>query len=204
MTLRQLALPSWLFVLGFACDSPPDAPAEPKASATPTAPKPPASPKAASGELQFSPQSGWTVETPTSNMRKAQYLLPRAEGDTEDASLVVFFFGAGGGGGREANLSRWAGQFEQPDGSASIKQMKSAERTVNGLVVTDVELSGTYVAETTPGSGERVRKEKWRMLASIVDAPAGPYYVKLVGPAGTLQHWEPSYKSFIDALKTAP
>lgn len=202
MTPRHLALPTVL-LLGFACDSPPDAPAAPQAPAAPAAPATPQAP-AASGELEFSAQAGWVVETPTSSMRKAQYLLPHADGDTEDASLVVYFFGAGGGGGREANLTRWAGQFEQPDGSDSSGRMKSADRTVNGLAVTDVELSGTYVAETTPGSGERVRKEGWRMIASIVEAPAGPCYAKLVGPGRTVARWEPSYKSFIDALKSAP
>jgi hypothetical protein len=157
-----------------------------------------------SGELVFAPPAGWVVEKPASGMRKAQYTLPRAEGDAEDASLVVYYFGTGGGGGREANLQRWAGQFEQPDGGDSASRIKSADRTVNGLAVTDVSLSGTYVAETSPGSGERVRKEGWRMLASIVETPKGPYYLKLVGPEKTLARWEASYKGFVDALKTAP
>ena len=177
------------------------APAAPPAPSNPHAPGSALAP-AGLGELQFTAQPGWVVETPTSAMRKAQYRLPKVEGDTEDASLVVYYFGASGGGGREANLARWAGPFEQPDKSDSAAHMKSVDRTVNGLKVTDVELSGTYVAETMPGSGERVRKEDWRMLASIVEAPAGAYYPKLVGPAKTVAHWAPSYKTFVDALKT--
>jgi hypothetical protein len=204
MSSRHPLLSATILLLGSACGSPDEAPSAPKSSATPDAPAPSPAPTGASGELVFSPPSGWTVEKPTSNMRKAQYVLPRAQGDADDATVVVFFFGAGGGGGREANLSRWASQFEQPDGSASSNHMKSSDRTVNGMKVTDVELSGTYVAETTPGSGERVRKENWRMLASIVDAPAGPYYVKFVGPAGTVTRWESDYETFVDALKAAP
>lgn len=210
MTPRHLALSS-ILLLGFACDSPPapKAPAAPAAHAAPASPTAPTAPDApsataASGELQFAAQPGWVEEKPTSSMRKAQYLLPRAEGDTEDASLVVFYFGASGGGGREANLTRWAGQFEQVDGSDSTAKMKTADRTVNGLAVTDVELSGTYVAETTPGSGVRVRKEGWRMIASIIEAPAGAYYPKLVGPDKTVTRWEPFYRSFVDALKSLP
>jgi hypothetical protein len=72
---------------------------------------------AGSGPLVFTPQAGWTVEKPTSAMRKAQYLLPHAEKDTEDASLVVFFF-SGQGGTPQANIDRWTQQFEQPDGRA--------------------------------------------------------------------------------------
>ena len=177
--------------------------AAPKASkdpapAAPPAPAAAAATPASTGELRFAAQPGWVTETPTSSMRKAQFRLPGAEGSA-DASLVVYYFGAGGGGGIEANLERWAGQFEQPDGSDSRAAMKSSKRKVNGIDVTDVALGGTYVAETSPGSGERVREEGWRMLASILEAPAGAHYVKLVGPAATVARWEASYKSFIDA-----
>jgi hypothetical protein len=77
--------------------------------------------------------------------------------------------------------------------------MKSSTRVVNGMKVTDVTLAGTYVAETSPGSGQRVREEGWRMLASILEAPSGAHYVKLVGPTATVARWEASYKSFVDA-----
>ena len=210
MTQRQLAL-STILLLVSACDTTresepakPAAPASPTTAAEPSAPAAPEEPAAAATGLVLAPQSGWAVESPSSKMRKAQYLLPRAEGDAQDASLVVYYFGPNGGGGREANLQRWAGQFEQPDGSESSSHLKSADRTVNGLAVTDVELSGTYVAETSPGSGERVREEGWRMLASIVDTPAGPYYAKLVGPEKTIARWEASYRAFVDSLRYAP
>ena len=173
-------------------------PAEPAAE---PAPEPPAQAEAPArtGELHFTAQPGWVVETPTSSMRKAQYRLP-GSGGAADASLVVYNFGAGGGGGVEANLARWAGQFEQPDGSDSRAAMKSSKRTLNGLAVTDVEIAGTYVAETSPGSGEHVREEGWRMLAAILDHPEGAYYVKLVGPAATVARWQASYTSFLEGV----
>lgn len=156
----------------------------------------------AGGIVSKVPQE-WIEEQPTSAMRKAQLRVPKAGADTEDASLVVFFFG-GQGGTPQANLDRWAGQFEQPDGKSSSEVMQSSERTVAGMKVHDADLSGTYVAETTPGSGQRVRKEGWRMLASIVDAPGGAHYVKLVGPAATVAHWEPAYRRFVSEMTPAP
>ena len=131
-------------------------------------------------------------------MRKAQYRLP-GSGGAGDATLVVYHFGPGGGGGVEANLERWAGQFEQPDGSDSRAAMKSAARTLNGREVTEVDLAGTYVAETSPGSGEHVREEDWRMLAAILAAPEGAYYAKLVGPSATIKRWEASFTSFLES-----
>lgn len=173
------------------------------ASASPSSSTAPATAATTSGELRLSPPSEWTPVATTSAMRKAQYALPRAEGDAQDASLVVYFFG-GQGGSREANLERWAAQFEQPDGRASKDVLTSSTRKVNGLDVLDVQLSGTYVAETAPGSGVRVREEGWRMLASIVDTPKGPYYVKLVGPGRTVERWSSAYRAFVSRLEYAP
>lgn len=152
------------------------------------------------GELVFHAQHGWFEEHPSSTTRLVQYRLPRAGEDDEDATLVVYFFG-GQGGSKEANLERWTGQFEQPDGGASSSVLETSERTVNGMPVTEVALSGTYVAETSPGSGTRYRKEHWRMLAAIVEAPRGPHYVKVTGPEATVRRWEASYRAFVSELK---
>jgi hypothetical protein len=130
-------------------------------------------------------------------MRAAQYRLP---GEAGEASLVVYHFGARTGS-LEANLERWAGQFEQPDGGDSAARMQRSERRVGDLDVVVVELAGTYVAETTPGSGERVREEGWRMLAAVVDAPQGPYYAKLVGPEATVAAHSASFDAFLAALR---
>jgi len=40
----------------------------------------------ANGELHFKAPDGWVTEKPTSSMRAAQYKLPKADGDPEDAS----------------------------------------------------------------------------------------------------------------------
>jgi hypothetical protein len=57
-------------------------------------------------------------------MRVAQYKLPKAEGDTEDGSLVIYYFGQGQGGGTAANIERWINQMKQPDGSDSKAKQK--------------------------------------------------------------------------------
>ena len=47
-------------------------------------------------------------------MRHAQYRVPGGNGDGE---CIVFYFGPGEGGDPMSNARRWAGQFDQPDGS---------------------------------------------------------------------------------------
>ena len=177
--------------------------AAPSAGTAASAAAPGAATTVDAGGLVFVEPEGWQRETPTSAMRKLQYRLPRAEGDAEDASLVVFHFGPGQGGGTQSNLDRWASQFEQAGGASSDDAMKVSTRRVGDLAVTDADLSGTFVAETMPGSGNRQRKEGWRMLASIVESGPNAWYVKLVGPAATVARWEPSYRRFTTEVRPA-
>lgn len=154
---------------------------------------------ASAGELRFKAPAEWVVEQPSSNMRVAQYKLPKAEGDSEDASLVLYFFGTNQGGSVQSNLDRWIGQIEQPDGSASANKAKTETLDVNKLKVTTIDLSGTYTAETAPGSGVRHNKPDYRLRAAVIETPKGAYYVKLVGPAKTVNRWD---KAFVDYLRS--
>jgi len=206
MNASRLACSALLAAALAACGTKPEriaapssAPAASSSPAPAPTPVPTPVPTPAAG-LVFVPDPGWVVEKPTSAMRKAQYRLPHAEKDAEDASLVVFFFG-GQGGGLQANIDRWCQQFEQPDGRPSTEVLKTSESTANGMAVHRVELSGTYVAETSPGSGEHLRKEGWRMIAAVLDAKEGSYYAKLVGPAATVARWEESFKTFVSKAK---
>jgi hypothetical protein len=152
----------------------------------------PEQPREPGAPLVFTAQEGWAEEEPSSGMRTAQYALG-------EASLVVFHFGAAGGT-VEANFERWASQFEQPGGDdRSIGA--SRERTVSGMPVHEMYMSGTYVAETAPGSGERVNHEGWKMMAAIIESDHGPYYVKLTGPEEVVRHWAPSYDAFLEAVR---
>src|SRR5215217_5178872 len=91
-------------------------------------------------ELKFRVPAGWVEEQRTSTMRVAQYKLPKALGDTEDASLVVYYFGQGQGGSTAANIERWVGQVKQADGTAVARAMEE-HLEANGLKVTTVDVS---------------------------------------------------------------
>ena len=149
--------------------------------------------------LRFEPPLGWVAQPTSSQARVAEYRLPGVGAD--DARLVIYYFGARGAGTLEANLERWYGQFEQPEGRASSEVATVEARDVNGLAVTTVDLSGVYVAETAPGSGERVHEPDSRMLAAVIGTEAGPYYVKLVGPVETVARWKTSYEGFLESLQ---
>jgi hypothetical protein len=153
------------------------------------------------GALTFDTPQGWTSRPASSSMRVAQFVLPRAQGDAEDAELVVYFFG-GTGGSVQANVDRWIGQMTQPDGRPSSAVAKTtAEQTRSGLKVSLVDVTGTYVAEVTPGSTERHHKPNFRLRAAVVETARGPYFVKLTGPAPTVARWDAAFKAFIASLR---
>jgi len=155
----------------------------------------------ANGELHFKAPDAWATEKPTSTMRVAQYKLPKAEGDPEDASLVLYYFGASQGGTTQANIDRWIGQMQQPDGSASKDKAKTDNLTVNGLKVSTVDVTGTYTAEMSPGSGDRHNNANYRLRAAVIETPKGNYFVKLVGPANTIAKWDQAFNDYLKSFE---
>jgi hypothetical protein len=108
----------------------------------------------------------------------------------------VYFFG-GQGGSVQANLDRWLGQMEQPDGRPSKAVATTETLTVNGMKVTVLDVSGKYVAEMAPGSPARYNKPGFRLKAAVVETAGGPYFVKLTGPAKTIGRWNEAFTAFL-------
>lgn len=151
-------------------------------------------------EFRFTPAAGWLEQPPSSTMRVAEYHLPRVEGDVEDAELVVFYFG-GGGGTVEANLVRWTDQMLQPDGAPSAEVATTTSFLAGDLPVTLLDVPGTFAAEVRPGSRMRYFKPDFRLLAAVVETPAGPYFFKLTGPDPTVRRWADSFEATIRAAR---
>jgi hypothetical protein len=152
--------------------------------------------------LTYTAPPAWHTRPPASSMRVAEFVVPKAPGDADDAELIVYYFGAAGGGGAEANIDRWIGQVQQPDGSDSKAKAKRAERTINGLKVTTVDVSGTYTAEMSPGASEHYNKPGYRVCAAVIDTPQGAYYIKMTGPAKTVAAAQADYEKFLSSLKS--
>ena len=148
---------------------------------------------AQAGTLTFTRPPGWTDRAAASSMRVAEFVVPKASGDDEDGELIVYYFG-GTGGTVEANLQRWTTQFQST--AAPVR----TTATVNGLQLTNLDVSGTYVAEVRPGATERHNKPGFRMRATVVETPKGPYFVKLTGPAATIAGASAAFDQFLKSL----
>jgi hypothetical protein len=144
---------------------------------------------------------GWVTAQPSSKMRVAQFKLPKADGDNEDAELVLYYFGASQGGTADANIDRWISQIQQADGSLSKDKSKTESLTVNGMKITTVDVSGRYNAEMAPGSGKFYDNANYRLRAAVIETAKGNYFVKLVGPAKTVGRWEQSFTDYVKSFE---
>lgn len=150
------------------------------------------------GKTNLEPEQGWVREESASNMRIAQFKLPRADGDTEDASFVIYYFGEGGGGDPQANIERWKGQMSNPGGGAAESKSYTLPSKQGEIMV--LEATGTYAGGMMPGGGTSPTKENWTMIGAIVPTGEGNYFPKLTGPKKTVEKWKPSVETFLKKM----
>ncbi|MBI3891303.1 MAG: hypothetical protein HY303_07210 [Candidatus Wallbacteria bacterium] len=172
-------------------------------SMTPPEPPQPAAPALKNGvldlgEVSFAAPKDWAIEQPSSKMRKAQFKLPRAEGDSADGELAIFYFGPQSGS-LEDNVQRWYGQFEQPDGSSTEKAAKREKAKAGSLDVTLIDLKGTMKASMMGGSPEA--HPNYRMLGAIAETPSGNWYSKATGPVKTIEAASKAFREFALSVK---
>ncbi len=157
--------------------------------------------------ILYTAPAAWTAQPVTSQMRKAQFLMPRAEGDTEDGQMIVFYFGTGQGGAVEANIERWKGMFTTSDGKpVPDSEVKRGSHDLNGLKVTTLDVTGRYVDPMAgrPANAGANASAEFRMLSAIVETPSGPWFFKGVGPVATMKSHEQNFKTFVNSIKAKP
>jgi hypothetical protein len=141
--------------------------------------------------VRFLLPSGWVQSEPESRMRLAEIAVP---GETE-LQIVVFFFGPGGGGGRDANLDRWKAQLAGGESKSETFEI------AGDVSATLLDATGTYVAETMPGSGERLNESDQRLLAVYLDCPGGPLFLKLVGDRKVVDTAEADFRAWVRSFR---
>lgn len=146
--------------------------------------------------LKSKTPDGWKKGTPTTDVQHAVFTIPKVEGDPEDAKLTVFFF-KGSGGSLDANIKRWKDAFKSPAGDkAKVEKMK-----VGDVEVTTVDLQGTYLFKVTPMDTKSVEKPDFRMVGVYFNSKNGPYFMRFVGPAKTMDKNMDDFRSWLKNFK---
>jgi hypothetical protein len=144
--------------------------------------------------LSWTAPPGWTSETPSSAMRRAQYKVDGAGGAGECA---VFYFGPGEGGDPKANLDRWISQFQGPNGPA---KSTSNEFKVGDIPVHVVEVTGTFFAGSMMG-GQPQEKPNYMLLGAVVQGPDANWFFKFTGPEQTVKAQKSAFEAMLKSVK---
>lgn len=146
------------------------------------------------GGVKWTTPAGWKTEGTARPMRAATYDIPAAPGDKDPAECAVYFFGQGQGGSIDANLERWKGQFH------NASPAKTAKRTIHGLAVTTIDVSGSYSGMGGPMAPSTTTKPAYRMLGAIVEGPGGNVFFKFTGPEKTIAQNQAKFDSMLASV----
>ena len=145
------------------------------------------------GGIQGPKPATWVWVQPTVQFRTLQYTVP-GEGGAGAADLIVSVFPRGGAGPVDANLERWRMQFTDSSGSPVAATPRVVQ--ANGLERHEIDLKGNYSGMS--GSGPR---QDYAQLGVIVVAPDSEVYIRLLGPAATVEKNRAAWEALMTGLK---
>ncbi len=148
--------------------------------------------------VKWTAPAGWSAEGERP-MRVATYAIPPEFGERRGAECGVYFFGTGQGGSVDDNLARWKGQFTDRNGAPARAAV--ARRTVHGLPVTTIDVSGGYSGLGGPLADGANKVVGYRLLGAIVTAPGGNIFVKCTGPLKTMSVNQLKFEQLVSSFQ---
>ncbi|HKB06445.1 MAG TPA: hypothetical protein VKD90_29895 [Gemmataceae bacterium] len=145
--------------------------------------------------------AGWKEEPPSSTMRLTQFKLPKAEGDPDDAELIIFYF-KGGSGSIEDNLKRQVAKFKPAEGKDKVEP-KVEKIKVGSIEAAYQDITGTLLSKFPPNApnAKVTEKANYRQLYVPLITDKGDYYVALVGPAKTVEKHKKEFDDWLKSFK---
>ncbi|MFK7766081.1 MAG: hypothetical protein AB8B55_02480 [Mariniblastus sp.] len=154
----------------------------------------------ADGNVKFSATGTWKSVKPKIGMIAAEMQIPKVGEDENNGRLTVM----AAGGSVEANITRWRGQFAQPDGSDTADKTKTEKMEIAGQTVHMVDISGTFMDSPGGPRGAKIERANYRMMAAIVEtADYGKLFIKLYGPKATIDKNADHFKAMIKSMEVA-
>lgn len=151
----------------------------------------------AEGAFELTAPKDWKRGQPRSNIIEHEFALPGEKKEQEPGRLTIM----AAGGSVEANVDRWLGQFAD----RKEERVEPKEIEVAGKKVLLVDISGTFRDQRGPFAPAVERKD-YRMLGAILalgEKDRGNVFVKLTGPAATIEHQAKAFREFVESLRKA-
>ncbi len=140
--------------------------------------------------LSFTYGAPWAKQPSSGFGRVAELVY----GGDEGAPVLVFSHFPSSGGSTEANLARWAGQF---DGEPAIEK---ETKEFDGTKVSFFFAKGTFL-EGPPFGGNKTPRPGYMMLGAIVETGGGQgnVFLKLYGPEEKVEAIKPDFVSVVES-----
>ena len=156
------------------------------------------------GSLKSTTPANWKRQPPSNKLRMAQFAIPKADGDKDDGELAISHFGKGGGGSNDDNIKRWKDQFFPPEGKTIDEVTKiNMFKLGKAADIVYVDIPGTYKHRFPPfdPNAKVTRKENYRSLNVILDSDDGLFFIRLIGPAKTMEKAKAGFDGWIKGYK---
>lgn len=153
----------------------------------------------ANGSFSLEAPADWKRVQPKSGIVETEFAIPSDGEGLPPGRMTVM----GAGGSVQQNLDRWYGQFSQPDGGATKDKATTKTLKLAGCTVTIVDVSGTYkdMPAGPFAGGQAMERPDYRMLAAIVETPAGgSYFLKFYGPGTTVAKHADAFRRMVEGL----
>ena len=139
----------------------------------------------------------WRKKQPRTRIVAYEFAAPSSDKKLADGRFTIMK----AGGSVKANIDRWIGQFQQPDGSSTKDAAKVSEKKIKQQKLHLVDLSGTFNDRRGPFAPAVERKD-YRMLGVIIPTEkAGQLFLKFYGPKDTVKKHEQAFMTMLDSLK---
>jgi gluconolactonase len=123
-------------------------------------------------------------------MIQNEFRAPKDEKEELQARITIM----ASGGSIEANVERWKSQFDLANKEAA----KFEKKEVAGMTVHLADLVGTYKEMM---ASPPKKSENYRMLGAIIETKnAGNYYVKITGPAATVEKLKTDFNKMVQEM----
>ncbi|MBT8492333.1 MAG: hypothetical protein KJO07_04680 [Deltaproteobacteria bacterium] len=150
------------------------------------------------GGLEVTIPNTWKPEPLKSRMRAAQYAIGAGAARVE---VAVFYFQKRGAGDVASNFERWKKQFSKLDGEPKV-----SDKMVGQMKAHRIDMTGTFGGgpPMRPMAAKQGPRDGTRMVGAIVEAPAGPYYFKMIGPKAEVDKATDGFDDMIASAKPSP
>jgi hypothetical protein len=153
----------------------------------------------AEGKVTAEKPEQWEVVQPKMRMIQFEFAAPK-DAAADDAARITIMQASGS---IEDNINRWIGQFE----GATKDDAKVEKKEVEGGVIHTVDLKGTFVQTMggpfAPGPSKKL--EDHRLLGAIIETKDhGKIFVKMTGPAKTVEDLSKGMHGFLESVEIKP